>query len=666
MGLEVDSGKVTPARATARRVPLAAPALAVAACLLWFGLGMHRGLLLANNVKAVLAPWAPVYSERTLAGGIVTDPVFQFVPWLELARRDLAAGRLPLWNPYQDGGVPLLANFQSGLGSPLLWPVLAFGTARGWNLTLLLKLLLALVAVYAWLRDERRSAWAAAVGAFAFALSGPFVAWLEHPHTATAAAVPLLLLFGRRVARGWGARDLSALALSTYVVLAGGHPETQLLAAVLVPAMLLLERPRPTDLGRALGGGLIGAGLAAPLLLPFFEYFSLSAARSGADRDPFTLPWRDLLRFVFPRLSGSHPTEAASSVSVTLLLLAAVGLARGWKDRRTLFWAATVVGIVLIVYDNPLSRLLASQTSVYWTRALLFLPLPLVFLGSAGLDALRGRIARSGRVVAADALAALLLVIVLAELIAAAQGAHAVTSARELSPPTPLLSRVAKDGGAFRILPLMTFLVPNTATDYGLEDVRGYDALAPLGWRQRRADLGRFFGRHTDVLRPEGLANGGQALDFWSVKYLLLPPNLSLSVREFASQKQLDLEEVYVGPDGRIWTNRRALPRARLSVAGNARIVERAPDHWVIDADAKSAGELLVANPYFPGWRVKLDGAFCSTTLRPGDPITLSIPPGTHRIELLYRPLSWRLGLGIGAASLVLLLLLSRQAVDQR
>jgi uncharacterized membrane protein YfhO len=77
----------------------------------------------------------------------------------------------------------------------------------------------------------------------------------------------------------------------------------------------------------------------------------------------------------------------------------------------------------------------------------------------------------------------------------------------------------------------------------------------------------------------------------------------------------------------------------------------------VIDADAKSAGELLVANPYFPGWRVKLDGAFCSTTLRPGDPITLSIPPGRHRIELLYRPLSWRLGLGIGAASLVLLLL---------
>ena len=41
---------------------------------------------------------------------------------------------------------------------------------------------------------------------------------------------------------------------------------------------------------------------------------------------------------------------------------------------------------------------------------------------------------------------------------------------------------------------------------------------------------------------------------------------------------------------------------------------------------------------------------------------TVTVPAGTHRVELLYAPASFRLGLGVAAASLLVLLGLLRRA----
>ena len=175
--------RLTTKLARTRPLFLGAAALAALALVIAVSLGMHRGLLLSSDIKSRCWPWVPFLRSETLAAPGLSDPVWQFVPWLSLARRQLAAGGLPLWNPHQDGGVPLLGNAISALLSPLVWPALLLGVAAGWNLSLLLRILLAAGATYAWLRDLSRSRWASALGAFAFALSGAFVAWLEHPHT---------------------------------------------------------------------------------------------------------------------------------------------------------------------------------------------------------------------------------------------------------------------------------------------------------------------------------------------------------------------------------------------------------------------------------------------------------------------------------------------------
>ena len=51
--------------------------------------------------------------EHVLANNQVSDPVLQMQPWALFSRSELAAGRAPLWNPYNETGVLAAANWCS-------------------------------------------------------------------------------------------------------------------------------------------------------------------------------------------------------------------------------------------------------------------------------------------------------------------------------------------------------------------------------------------------------------------------------------------------------------------------------------------------------------------------------------------------------------------------
>jgi hypothetical protein len=436
------------------------------------------------------------------------------------------------------------------------------------------------------------------------------------------------------------------------------------MAALLAGSLLFVFAMPSGGVARPVLAGLLGAGVAAPLLLPFFDYFRVSEARTGASRRPFTLSPRDLLRFFEPRLPSSNVIEAAATVSVTVLVFALLGVVLGARRRETMWACLTVTAALLVTYDNPVARALALRTPIHWTRTLLLLPLPLALLASGGLDAV---LTKRGPRPLLSAFAWIPLLLCGAELLAAARGVHGSSPPSTLSWRTPLFEVLAKDQDVFRVLPLHTFLPPNAATDYGFDDLRGYDALAPRDWRRRREEIGHFrsLPTQTDALEPWDLAQGGSALDFWNVKYLVLAPQFGFGAETLNAKKGLDLEQVYAGPDGKILKNRRCLPRARLSVPGDVRILERRPDRWTMDVEAKTPGILQVANPSFPGWRAFLDGRRIRLSTPPGDAFELPVPSGQHRVVLSYRPASFEWGLAICGASLVLLFfLLARRRGD--
>jgi hypothetical protein len=516
--------------------------------------------------------------------------------------------------------------------------------------------------MFLWQRDVGRSLASSTLAGLVFALSGSFIAWLENSIAVPAAAVPLLLYFVRKAALRPSPATAAGCALATYLVLSGGHPETALMAALLAGAYLLHQARGLRRAGTAAASAAIGAGLAAPLLVPFLEYFSLSEARLGIDREPFVLPAADLLRFITVSRPGSNVIEAAATVSVTALLLALVSVAR-WRDRETRFWLIAAAVCLLVAYENPLARFLSGHTPVYWSRSLVLLPIALGPLAAGSWDWILARMPRTVSPALIRALAALPVAAVAVELLAASRGVHGSTDPADLARTPPILQRLQADPDPFHVLPLHTFLPPNTATQYGLDDLRGYDALAPAGWRQRRERIGKFVNVPTQrgVLEPWDIAPGGEALDQWNVKYLLLHPGFAFGAETLNARRGLDLREVYSGPDGKLLENRRVLPRVRLAPPGTVRILERRPTRWVLETDAPDAGEILVASPFFPGWRALVDGVGVPLRAAPGDPMRFPVPSGKHEVTLAYRPASYRIGVAIALLSLLAALVFVRR-----
>jgi hypothetical protein len=78
--------------------------------------------------------------------------------------------------------------------------------------------------------------------------------------------------------------------------------------------------------------------------------------------------------------------------------------------------------------------------------------------------------------------------------------------------------------------------------------------------------------------------------------------------------------------------------------AGTAGITRYEPERVVVDATARRAGELVLTDLSYPGWKAKLDG----------EPVDIhrvdyllrgtTLPPGRHVVEFSYEPLSWRAG----------------------
>ena len=301
---------------------LAAVVAAAIACALLLEplLGIASGafttadLLQGHPVLAAEQGWLP-------RNQLLSDPVVEFVPWLEFSRGELALGRFPLWNPHNGCGVPHWANFQSAVLSPfsvpfyvlpLKWALLASAFLKSW---------VAGAALLLFLRTLGLSRLASACGAIAFQASGHNALLIAYPHAGVAACVPAALLCVEKLVSGGGLRKWSLGLVVALVSMAySGHPETLFFGAAsifayalarLLPA--LRERTAATlRLAARLGAlGLAAVLLAMPLVLPFLEYVQQSPRAFGLESTSHVA--LDLVhwpRYLFPDYLGT-PVDRA-------------------------------------------------------------------------------------------------------------------------------------------------------------------------------------------------------------------------------------------------------------------------------------------------------------------------------------------------------------------
>ena len=105
------------------------------------------------------------------------------------------------------------------------------------------------------------------------------------------------------------------------------------------------------------------------------------------------------------------------------------------------------------------------------------------------------------------------------------------------------------------------------------------------------------------------------------------------------------------------------LPPPRMSGGWAAvRFLSDEPERTVLSSTASAASLLVLARTWDPGWTATIDGGPVPLLRAHLALLALVLPPGEHRIELAYRPASFRYGLGLSGVGLLGVLALSLAA----
>ncbi len=311
-----------------------------------------------------LPSWAPLFLiaitlvivfHRLLLGEVFFWglPSLQFYPWRDLAFDMLRNGQLPLWNPYNGAGAPLLANYQSALLYPLSWSGYVLPLASTMSVTAALHLFIAAWGMWAFTGRLGLPILGRGVSALAFGMTGYLVARLgTYPTVSSAAWMPWVLWAALGILKDKQLRHVGWLGLVVGLQLLAGHAQTTWYSMLLVGLFTLfwLIQQRSRDgwqrLGLVIGGLLLGGIIAAAQLIPTAELL-LSSARSGGVELDFAMnfsygPVRSF-NFVSPNFfgnpgNGTFLTEGAffeDAVFIGLLpLIAAFAGVIGWILRQ--------------------------------------------------------------------------------------------------------------------------------------------------------------------------------------------------------------------------------------------------------------------------------------------------------------------------------------------
>ncbi len=326
-------------------------------------------------------PWRSLAIERPPEWDVlVWDGTAQFYVWRDLVRTLWLSGEIPLWNPYELCGIPLLANSQSAPFYPphLMAVALPTELAIGWLAWF--HLFWAGVGLALWGYRNGWHFWACLVSASAWMFSTFFVAWLQMSSVPATLCWFGWVLLGLQHLHKVGWRGVWAVSLPIGMMLLGGHLQFAFYGLVLaVLYAVWLAWANRADGWRESArflllvgvGLLLGFLLSAVQTLPALEYSTLShranipteAGYSAYVRN--ALPLFHLVAVWLPDVYGHprdgsywgavHYAELALAVGALPLLWAFVGLARrgeGW------FWAGIALVALLVALGSPLTRLL--------------------------------------------------------------------------------------------------------------------------------------------------------------------------------------------------------------------------------------------------------------------------------------------------------------------
>jgi hypothetical protein len=391
--------------------------------------------------------WLAALYGRLLQPGRVLanrDVLLFHLPLRVCFRNLAAAGALPLWNPWLNGGQPILSNPSYSAFYPPTWLLLPLPPSHALGILVVMHAAIAFAGAWRLARHLGAGRGAASLAAVGYSGSGALLSLLSTYNLLGGMAwFPWVLAWGDDALRrpaGGGAWVRPALlaALAMAMQLANGEPST---AAVTGCALLALAgaawRVRPAAAWRALVPPLAAAALAAVQLLPTAGRLAGSERAKGLPAEEATL-WSSaparLVETVFPHFFGDparqgqglffghglhdldYPYVESIYPGLLVTLLAAAAIC-AWRVPRRSAWALCLAAGAFLALGRhnplyePLRRLLPPLAAQRYPERFALLALaPLPFAAALGWQRLLDE-RRAGRVQAADLPLALALVI---------------------------------------------------------------------------------------------------------------------------------------------------------------------------------------------------------------------------------------------------------------
>ena len=664
--------------------------------------------------------------------GYLSDVSTQMIPWRAAVRWSLAHGEWPLWNRFILGGDILAAAAVPAAFSPFTLIACLLPAPLSMTFTAAVAHLLAALGAFLLARDLGCREAAALVAAAGFTFATAIALFILWPQGTGWALAPFALAAVKR-------RSVPFLAIVFTLLLLSGHPETALHVVFLAAAWALVVVPFRALTRLAIAGvvALLASAIYLLPFLEVVPQTMESAARRtiyaqiprGAETPEVLArmatdfsPHLHTRRWQVAGVPEEIPVDTAAAGSI-ILALALYGALR-IRSRVTWFFAATALfGFVARAGWKPLAR--AMQELPLFDQALnerfsFAAALALAIIAAMGVEEL---MRRNGDRAAAITLAAvlavlvagnlwivranlvtevppvwgrytmlaeliglgvalvllrapkLLLVAILAQRFVSAGDIYRSHEQRIAYPPIAMLEPLQKIGEPFRITGHGMAFIPGTSTLYGLEDIRGNEALTfrrtfetfPL-WSVHQPV---WFNRVDDLTRP--------FLSFLNVRYAITwdrdppPPGW----REVSRQRgSMLLENTYALPRAfvprsirlghdalremahetdfaaRAWIESAAPPRELANGPGTV-ITRDANLGYELDVTMEHDGWVIASLPLWKGWRAYVDGRRVDTHFANHAFLGVHVPRGRHRVRLRYLPDSFLAGAAISFLTLL-------------
>lgn len=334
----------------------------------------------SDTIIGLYHPFRDLYANDYPRGvpfknSLITDPVRQQYPWRLLGVDQMKNLKLPLWNPYEMAGTPLLGNIQNAAFYPFNALLFLLPFQLGWSFLIVFQVILGGLFLYFYLRKQKLDILPSLFGAISYSLSGFSIAWLEWGTIGQVALwLPLILLSVDEIFNNSKSRNkrgivwFLVLTLSFITAFFAGHLQTFFYLYLVSLTYFIIrwfQNKRPIKvLLFFLVSTIIFIIITSIQWIPAIQLISESARAidqsNNWEKEGWFIPFVHVIQFIAPDFFGNPTTlnywgtwnygELVGYIGILPLLFAVYGI---FIKKNSTLWFFIAVFVISFIFAFP-------------------------------------------------------------------------------------------------------------------------------------------------------------------------------------------------------------------------------------------------------------------------------------------------------------------------